>query len=394
MRRRLPIFFILVFTILGFWFSYLGQRLIFPLGFPLPVELLLWGLLTIPFGFLVWIPAVYWRRRVRGGNEDGGQSKILAAGYYSLAFLSFLFFFVAARDVALGIYLVLANYLDWPYALIRSSPLFSRPATLAMVVAAALLLWLGRRSAKGKPRLRRVKVPIADLPPALDGFSVAQVSDMHVGRAIGREFVAHVVERLNELKADMIAITGDLVDGTVEELRESIAPLGTLSAEEGVYYVTGNHEYYWGAEEWVEEVRRLGIRPLLNSHQVIERRDAKVVIAGVPDLWAARGEGTGPDARSALSGAPDSHLRILLAHQPRSALAGGAENFHLQLSGHTHGGQFIPWTFVIHLFQPFVRGLNRYRGRWIYVSPGTGYWGPPVRVGSPAEITLLTLVRG
>jgi predicted MPP superfamily phosphohydrolase len=367
------------------WYAYLGLRLITPLGLGTGLSLALWGLLALPFALVIWIPLMIWRRG-RGGAHAGGA---LARGYLCAAYLSVLFFLVVARDVV--------ALLAWGVARLggQSAPPLQGPGwTLLLIALAFLGLRRGRANAVGVPRVREVKVPIADLPTELDGFRLVQISDVHVGRSIRRDFVAGVVKRVNELSADLVAITGDLGDGLVAELRDDLAPLGELSAKDGVCYVTGNHEYYWDATSWVDAVRGLGIRPLLNAHQVVERGAQRMVVAGVPDLWARRLDAhPDPDPIAALEGAPDAPVRILLAHQPRVAHLKGAERFQLMICGHTHGGQFIPWTLVIHLFQPFVRGLHRHQGRWIYTNTGTGYWGPPTRLGSPAEITLLTLAR-
>jgi len=193
------------------------------------------------------------------------------------------------------------------------------------------------------------------------------------------------------LEPDLTVVTGDLIDGTVEQLKEEVKPLAELSAKLGKYYVTGNHEYYWGAEDWIAKVRELGLTPLLNSHETVQRAGAVLTVAGVLDLTAAHfGPKTPCDPKAAFQGAPEKSFRLLLAHQPKSAF--GAEGlFDLQISGHTHGGQFLPWTLIVGLFQPMSRGLYRVKDAWIYVSKGTGFWGPPFRLGASSEITLLTL---
>jgi predicted MPP superfamily phosphohydrolase len=240
----------------------------------------------------------------------------------------------------------------------------------------------------------RVDVPIADLPAAFAGFSIAQISDLHVGPTIKRRFVEHIVARVNALGADVIAVTGDLVDGTVEALAAHTAPLSALAAPLGVYFVTGNHEYYSDERAWSKEIARLGLRVLKNEHVILNRGGARLLLAGVTDYGAHHfdpAERSDPDA--ALIGAPvGASPRILLAHQPSSARDAAAAGFDLQISGHTHGGQFWPWTFFVRYFQPFTAGLERLGDLWVYVSRGTGYWGPPNRFGSPSEITLLRLV--
>jgi predicted MPP superfamily phosphohydrolase len=240
-----------------------------------------------------------------------------------------------------------------------------------------------------------VEVPIAGLPPALEGYSIAQISDVHVGPTIKRAYLNAIVNRVNALKADAIAITGDLVDGSVRRLALHTEPLARLSARDGTFFVTGNHEYYSGAEEWIAEMRRLGLTVLINEHVVRERGGAGLMIAGVADFTAHHfNPAHRSDPHAAAAGAPAHvQVRVLLAHQPRSAEVAAQAGFHLQLSGHTHGGQFFPWNLFVPLQQPFVAGLDRVRGMWVYTSRGTGYWGPPKRFGAPSEITLVRLVR-
>lgn len=249
------------------------------------------------------------------------------------------------------------------------------------------------RSGLGELVTREVKVVLERLPRELDGLTIAQITDLHVGPTIRKEFVERVVERTNALEPDVIAITGDLVDGSVAELREHVAPLAGLSAKHGVYFVTGNHEYYSGVEEWCAELGRLGIRCLRNDRVSIGTDEASFDLAGVDDYSSGR-FGKKPDLERALGGRnPDREL-VLLAHQPRHILEAERYGVGLQLSGHTHGGQLWPWNYFVRLQQPVVSGLARIGRALVYVSNGTGYWGPPMRLGAPAEITRVVLSAG
>ena len=282
---------------------------------------------------------------------------------------------------------------------IRDLLLIALPRTLGydsalLVLGGALLVTgIGFVNARRIPRVVEVTVPIAGLAKPLQGFTIAQISDLHVGPTIKRDYVDGVVARVNALRPDLIAATGDLVDGSVAHLAPHIAPLGRMQARHGVYAITGNHEYYSGVEGWIREFRRLGMQVLLNEHRVVHHDGADLLVAGITDFSAGAFDADHhSDPQRALAGAPDVTVpKILLAHQPRSATAAEQAGYDLQLSGHTHGGQFWPWSLFVPLQQPFTAGLHRLRRLWIYTSRGTGYWGPPKRFGAPSEITLLRL---
>ncbi len=246
----------------------------------------------------------------------------------------------------------------------------------------------GVASALSPVAVSRVRVAIGKLAKPASGMRIVQLSDVHVGPTIGKGFIDDVVARVNALSPDVVAITGDLVDGSVEELAEHVAPLAKLQAKHGVFFVTGNHEYYSGAAEWIAHLGTLGIRVLRNEHVRIGGEHG-FDLAGIDDHSAH------PDLRRALHGRDDSRACVLLAHQPRGIELADELGVDLQLSGHTHGGQMFPWNLFVRLQQPFVAGLHRLaKGAQIYVSRGTGYWGPPMRLGAPAEITEIELVSG
>ena len=324
------------------------------------------------------------RRRTQSRRDD----LAMAAAFIAMGFVSSLFVLTLLRDVALLVGWVLG-------ALGLSVPIstFAVWSALAVPVAATLMTVLGLINARRTARVVTVDVPISDLPAALHGFTIAQISDIHVGSQIKGDYVKSIVEAVNGLRADMVAVTGDLVDGSVAQLRSHVAPLGELTSRHGTYFVTGNHEYYSGVTAWVSELRRLGVNVLLNQHVVLKHNDGALVIAGVTDHSGHHfDESHRSDPKAAIATAPDGVVRILLAHQPRSAAAASQAGFHLQLSGHTHGGQFWPWNFFVRLQQPFTAGLHRLKNLWVYTSRGTGYWGPPNRFGAPSEITRLRLV--
>ncbi len=277
--------------------------------------------------------------------------------------------------------------------LVAGTPTLAGTTATMVILAAVAITVIGFINARRVAQVVYVDVPLAGLSASLAGFTIAQISDIHVGPTIKGDYLAAIVERVNGLNADLIAITGDVVDGSVLQLSPHTAPLAGLKARHGAFIVTGNHEYYSGALEWMAEFRRLGLRGLMNEHVVIQHEGAHLVVAGVTDYSAHRFDlAQRSDPHGALAGSPDGIHKILLAHQPRTASAALSAGFDLQLSGHTHGGQFWPWNLFVSLQQPFTAGLHRLDQLWVYTSRGTGYWGPPKRFGAPSEITLLRLV--
>jgi uncharacterized protein len=265
--------------------------------------------------------------------------------------------------------------------------LLARALAVSVGSVVAGLSAAGVRSALSGLRIKDVPVRIPNLPPALSGLRLVQISDVHIGPLLQKEWVEGVVERVRALQPDLVAITGDLVDGTVEELRAHVAPLARLAeAPRGVYFTTGNHEYYSGVDDWLRYLPSLGIRPLANERvEVAPGLD----VAGIHDP-TGRGR-YAPDLAGALDGRDPAKPVVLLAHQPRQFREAARRGVSLTLSGHTHGGQIWPFSWLVALVQPYIAGLHRLGDSQLYVSRGTGFWGPPMRVFAPAEITLLRL---
>ena len=374
-RRRL-----LFPLLLGLLHLYIGLRVVPDLPVDTLARIAVGVLLSVSYSLMLLSLAAraFWPRLQ--------ADRIAAPGMFMAGLFSSLLVLTLLRDLAL----IPASLLVSPATLASL-----RDVTAALVPGIGLVATaLGFAGARRRARIVDVEVPVRNLPPALHGFSIAQVSDVHVGATIRSPYVEKIVDAVNDLHADLIALTGDFVDGPVQELSLHTAPLARLQATHGAFFVTGNHEYYSGASAWITEFRRLGLHVLLNEHAVIRHNGAPLVVAGVTDFSAHHfNPAQRSDPAAALTGAPaDAAARILLAHQPRSAPAAARAGYDLQLSGHTHGGQFWPWNHFVRFQQPFTAGLHRLNRLWVYVSRGTGYWGIPNRFGAPSEITRLRLV--
>ncbi|HEY8209476.1 MAG TPA: metallophosphoesterase [Myxococcaceae bacterium] len=265
----------------------------------------------------------------------------------------------------------------------------TRAAAGGAVAASAGLAGYGLFRAYAPAEVTELVVKLRGLPRALDGFTIAQVTDIHVGPTIGRRFLDDMVARVNALKPDLVAITGDLVDGSVESLGPCVAALRNLSARNGVAFITGNHEYYSGDEEWCAALASTGVQVLRNRRISIGDPAASFDLVGVDD-WSAPEERRS-DLQAALAGRDPERATVLLAHQPRGFEKAAELGVGLQLSGHTHGGQMFPFNFVVGMTTPYVAGFYRHQGAQLYVSRGTGFWGPPFRVGAPPEIVKVVL---
>jgi predicted MPP superfamily phosphohydrolase len=264
--------------------------------------------------------------------------------------------------------------------------LLARGAAIFAGLTAAGITGYGVKTALGPPQLDRVQLPLAKLPRAMDGTRLAVVSDIHLGPLTGTNHAARIVSLINSVNADIVCVVGDLVDGSVAELGRFAAPLAGIESRKGAYFVTGNHEYYSGFQEWVDEVARLGIRPLRNERLSLDGLD----LAGVNDLGGEE-FGDGPDLQRALGDRDTGRPVVLMAHQPIVARDAAPFGVDLQVSGHTHGGQMAPFNLLVQLEQPVVSGFGKVDGVPVYVTNGAGFWGPPVRVGAPPQVTVIEL---
>ena len=270
----------------------------------------------------------------------------------------------------------------------------ARAGAVAAGAASVGIVGFGAATALGPPDMLRLPVRLRGLDAALSGFRIAVVSDVHLGPLTGRAQIERIVRMINEEAPDLVAIVGDLVDGTVEELGPAAEPLRDLHSREGTFFVTGNHEYFVpDTMSWLRELDRLGVHTLRNENTVIRGGAASFNVAGVNDVTGGR-HSDPPDFDRALSGLSSTVPTVLLAHQPIQVSAAAAHGVDLQLSGHTHGGQMWPFHYIVRAVQPSLSGLSVVDDTQLYVTRGTGFWGPPVRVGAPPDITVISLQPG
>ncbi len=390
---RMILFFSIFFGLLLVAHWYTGRRFINNSRLQGDKKRLAWVLVALIF-FLPQIPFLFFLN----GAQSGVLDLLSLLGFVVMGFLSLLFTFIFLRDVMV----LVGKATRWIGRTMRGSGggeidrerrrFIIHSSNIGIAGVAAAATGYGFHEARQRATIEEIDVPVAGLPDGFDGFRIVQFTDLHIGPTIKRKFVEGIAEQLQALKGDLLAFTGDLVDGSVAWLRDDVAPLQELTAPFGKFFITGNHEYYSGVESWVKEAQRIGFDVLLNEHRVVERNGSRIILAGITDY--SGGDyvpGHLSDPKAAFHNAPEGLRRILLAHQPRSIYASISTGIDLQISGHTHGGQFLPWNYFAALNQPYIKGLHRHGNAWVYVSRGTGYWGPPLRLGNAPEITVITL---
>lgn len=287
--------------------------------------------------------------------------------FTGMGYLSFLLIFTLLRDItSLTGYLIPNFYIH---------------------VASIGSLFFGHFFAR-RIKILEQTIAVPNFPAELDELRILQISDLHIGPTIGQKYVSDVVEKINTLNADIIALTGDIGDGPVSIYREAALPLAKLESKYGVFYVPGNHEYYWDANEWMNLLNNLKSVILLNRGKKVNIKSKSFFICGVSDPVGD----PGPDLKKALLGSEAEDFKILLSHRPGIAFEAADLGIHLQLSGHTHGGQFFPWTIIVRFFHKHSKGLHRIRNLWLHVNVGTGSWGPMLRLGTDPEISLIKIV--
>ncbi|TGL47310.1 metallophosphoesterase [Leptospira kemamanensis] len=383
-------------SLLGFIYYYSTFRLIQGLSLNGPIV----TMILLGIGALVLlVPVTYIFSRV--SKREKTQTFFAYLSFTNFGFFSILFTLVLVMDLLRIVNLgVISDYSQFLFTtLLRFgipidgvTEVKNFSLAFSTIVVATALSSLGFYNAHVRLLIKQTKIPVNNLHPNLQNFKIVQISDVHIGPTIKERFLRRVVGKINAQNPDVVVITGDLVDGPAATLKHHLKPLADIKSQYGTYYVTGNHEYYSGVLSWLPEIESLGIHVLLNANKKIQVGEAQLLIAGVTDLTAGsmiKSHQTNP--KRAMEGGENCDYKILLAHQPNSIYEANAVGFDLQISGHTHGGQFFPGNFLIYFAQKFVAGLHRYKGTQIYVSRGTGYWGPPFRLGAPSEISVLSL---
>jgi uncharacterized protein len=285
----------------------------------------------------------------------------------------------------------------WVASLIRSVPIsqiynvvLAQWFSVIIFIISLIISGLGLKAALVGPQVVEVFIPVKEQLAALQKLKIVQISDLHIGAIIRRNYVEKIVQKVNELKPDLLVLTGDVADGTPRGLMQQIEPLANLHAPLGKFYVTGNHEYYWGAGEWVKSMRELGFIPLINENRLLDFAGAKILVGGVTDATAKRFlPSHNPDLSKAIFVNEPSDFKILLSHNPNTLCEAERLGFDLQLSGHTHAGQFFPFNLLVPLVYKHHNGLNSQKKIWLYINPSTGFWGPVNRFGIHSEITVI-----
>ena len=370
--------------------GYVAWRIIPTLGFSSSQTIL--GYTTVFILSLLPILPIILRM---SGNESKLIDKFSFVGYTSLGFFTLSFFIFVAKDLVFQLIALLGHIINEDNPFDNSKRDFIKKSiTLGIIGISGTATGLGFYNSRKGPSVIKHDIFLESLPESFNNFTIAQISDLHIGPTIKRPYVENVLDKISILNPDLIAVTGDLVDGSVQHLRPDLAPLKDMIAPFGTYFVTGNHEYYSGVDLWLDETDRLGMKNLINSNELISRSGDQIAIAGITDLKAHQIKPAHKsDPGLALRSVPDNITKIVLAHQPNSIHSVHEIGADLQLSGHTHGGQFWPFTYLTKIVNPYIAGFYDHYGTQIYVNRGTGYWGPPLRIGVPAEITLIRLKK-
>ena len=387
-------FFIIFLTVLGLMHGYVGWRIFKGLDIKANYKILAIALVVI-FTLLPVLPIAF--RYI--GYESSLLDVLSLIGYTGLGFFFLTFLLFITKDIATKSWSFISSFFpsDIQQQItidLEKRQFLQKSLSVGILTLVGPTTAYGYYSARKGPSIINQTIFLNDLPDEFENFTIAQISDLHVGPTIKKPYVEKVLNQISIINPDLIAITGDLIDGSIDYLKKDLEPLSEMIANYGTYFVTGNHEYYSGAEKWLDETDRMGFTNLVNEHDLISINNETITLAGVTDFRAHQiipSHKSNP--KNALRGSTDQKVKILLAHQPSSIFKANEAGYDFQISGHTHGGQFWPFTYPTKKANPYLSGLHNHNGTQIYVNSGTGYWGPPLRLGVPSEITLFKLKK-
>lgn len=372
----MKIFAIIFLSLITFLGYFIGSSVI---PFLTHSQYIIWALWVIHIGLMGIVLSAPFLSRIESLDKESIWYKTAASSAYYLLGFYFLLLFLIVVKIVTGLFISLNHY--------------ETVLSYAFIFASIGLTYLGFIVAKKDPSILAVQIKLADEHKALKGTRIVQMSDIHVSNNIRGSFVDRIVASANNLNPDFVMLTGDIVDGPAALLKSEVEGFRNLKSTYGTYYVPGNHEYYWNVDSWLPILKGLNFNILLNSNLELNINGQKLAVAGVHDLNAHQVHRDYKcDPNTALKTTSDEAFKILLAHQPKTIKLIKEKKANLVLSGHTHAGQFFPASLLIFLFQPYVKGLHKVESTWLYINQGTGYWGPPNRLGTKSEITLIELV--
>ena len=345
--------------------------------------LVIW-IVFVAVGSTLAMPLVFWSEQGRKLSHQ--RPHLMKFSFYSMSYFSALIAFVGARDF-------FAFFIQF-YQVELLDTIYSKQVTYAILSISLIILFWSWRNVQMGARIVKKQLIDERFPKEVGGLRILQISDLHISHFVSREFVQNVVDLSIQQEPDLVFLTGDIVDGHVHNLKQQIELLGQLKSKHGVYYVVGNHEYYSNVQDCIEVIRSLGIRVLLNHFETIEIENKKLMIAGLLDPAARMFQMELPNFDRIKDHIQNHDYKMILIHQPHLANHAAQFGFDLQMSGHTHGGQFFPWNFMIRLAQKYPKGFYKIKNMHLYVNQGTAYWGPAVRFGTQCEITLLSVKHG
>ena len=383
-------FFFIAIAILWLIHGYVAWRVIPTFGL-LPSQALFGYVLAFLLSLLPILPIL-----LRfSGSEARMIDRISLLGYTSLGFFVLSFFTLILKDLFIQALNLFGHLFGSEQNIDESKREFMKKGlTISAIGISGMASTYGFYSSRKGPQVIEQDIFIASLPEQFENFSIAQISDLHVGPTIKRKYIEGVLKKIGHVNPDLIAVTGDLVDGSVKYLSNELQPFKDMVARYGTFFVTGNHEYYSGVDPWLDETDRLGMTNLINDNRLISKDGKQIAMAGITDFRAHQiKKSHRSNPRKAIESINDGMVKIMLAHQPNSIYSVHDAGVDLQLSGHTHGGQFWPFTYPTKLANAYLAGHHDHDGTQIYVNRGTGYWGPPLRLAVPAEITLIRLKK-